>query len=215
MNKYLLFSSSLFLVSIGAQAVAPVAELKVAGKINVPTCSISVPDNGVYDLGKVSSALVQPAAKTSLPPLMKSWVVTCDSQTYLTITPTDNRSDSVVITTPGAGVTNHYGLGFVNGTGKIGAFQPHIANTSTVDGVRVALCKGIPGQCTLQAASTYLSKGNQVSWATANNQLQAGKVFRADISIYPDLASSEIMNGALTDKTKIDGSMTLSFAFAI
>ncbi|AHG20593.1 hypothetical protein Z042_13885 [Chania multitudinisentens RB-25] len=205
----------LLLLAAHTLAAAPTAELKVKGNIQVPSCTIAAPDNGVYDFGKLSSSLVRPSATTQMGNITKSWVITCDSQTYLTITPTDNRSDSVVITNPANGAPNHYGLGFVNGTGKIGAFKPILLNTSTVDGVAVALCKGVPGQCLLQSASTYISQGNQVSWATADNVLQAGRVFQADIRAQLDLASVSIMNGAITDNAKLDGSMTLNFAFAI
>ncbi|AHG18587.1 hypothetical protein Z042_02325 [Chania multitudinisentens RB-25] len=207
--------SSLLLAVANAQAAAPTAELQVAGKIGSPTCTIAAPNNGVYNLGAISASQLKPDAITRLSRLTKSWTITCDAMTYLTITPTDNRSDSMAVTYPGGGATNHYGLGFVNGTGKIGAFLILFGGNSSVDGVPTTMCKGNPGQCTVQAGAAYLTRGNQTSWATTNNVLTAGRVFKTDLATDAYLASTSTMNGAITENTKIDGSATLNFAFAI
>ncbi|AHG19997.1 hypothetical protein Z042_10370 [Chania multitudinisentens RB-25] len=207
--------SALLFTAANAQAAAPTSELKVAGKLGTPTCTIAAPNNGIYNFGSIRASRLKPDAIISLTSIAQSWIITCDGMTYLTITPTDNRSDSMVVTNASFQAPNHYGMGFVNGTGKIGGYRVVMANTSTVDGVQTPLCKGNPGQCSLQVASVFLSKGTQTSWATANNVLKAGSVFKADIRVDADLASTSTMNGVITENTKIDGSVTLNFAFAI
>nr|CBX71177.1 unknown protein [Yersinia enterocolitica W22703] len=47
---------SSFLLSVTAHAVAPTAELKVKGKIGLPTCTINAPDGGIYNIGEISAS---------------------------------------------------------------------------------------------------------------------------------------------------------------
>ena len=197
------------------QAAAPTPELKVTGKIASPTCTVSSPDNGVYDFGKI------PAAKfgygwEGLDYLEKSWVISCDSKTYLTFTTTDNRADSMAPITQGM-VDDSYGLGFINGTGKIGYFRATVpTGSSTVDGVAVKPCQGnIGSSCAVVPGILNIRKNTVMSWATADNVLKAGQVFQANIRVSPVLGHSGITNGPITENTKLDGSMTLNFAYGI
>ena len=107
--------SSLVLGMAAAHAAPPTAELKVKGKLGVPICNITAPDNGVYDLGRISAVQVKPGTTiTSLPTMSKTWIVNCDSPTYLSYRAIDNRTAT--------SSTINYGLGFINGTGKIGYY---------------------------------------------------------------------------------------------
>ncbi|EEQ16336.1 beta-fimbriae major subunit [Yersinia frederiksenii] len=42
--------SSLMLGMTAAHAAPPTIELKVKGKLGVPTCNVMAPDDGIYDL---------------------------------------------------------------------------------------------------------------------------------------------------------------------
>ena len=201
--------SALFLSASAAHADALTAELKVVGELVVPTCTVAATDEGIYDIGKQSATLIKPAASTTLAAMTKTWTVTCDAVTYMNFTPVDNRAASKSDAT-----TTSFGLGNVNGTGKIGYFTA-IASNATVDGVASRLFTSASATFT-PATTASLTNNQRTGWATtvANTQ-NSGKVFVADIAVTPVLASSAVMNGAITENTDIDGSVTLTFAYGI
>ena len=187
---------------------APTAELKVVGELSVPTCTVDSADGGVYDIGKQSSNLIKPSAETGLNPMTKTWTVTCDAATYMNFTPTDNRAGSK----SNAAATS-FGLGSVNGTGKIGYFVAK-ATKGMVDGVSTGLFTSSAATFTSKSEA-MLTSNQKTGWSTANNTQANGKVFVTDIEVTPVLASTTTMNGAITDATDIDGSVTLTFAYGI
>ncbi len=92
--KFTLFTS--IILSVAAQAAPPSAELKVKGKLGVPSCTVIAPDGGIYDLGKISATNVKSGiATTALPTMTKTWTINCDAITYLSYTSIDNRLASV------------------------------------------------------------------------------------------------------------------------
>ena len=201
--------TSLLLALSQAQAEPLNAELVVKGELTVPSCEIAAADNGTYDLGKISGTMIKPSAVTTLAAISKTWTITCDADTYLNFSPVDNRKDSA-----STAATTNFGLGFVNGNGKIGYYTAMMKNP-TVDGKTVGLFTSNTTAITAYTTANITS-GMRSGWATSTGNLQqSGKVFAADIVVTPVLASSTTMNGAITDLTDIDGSMTLNFAFGI
>ncbi len=194
-----------------AYAAPPVAELKVKGQLVVPVCTVAASDDGVYDFGKQSATLVKPNAYTNLTPMVKTWTVTCDAETYLNLTPTDNRADST------SAVANaNFGLGKVNTDGKIGYYTATMSK-ATVDNTSTSLFStrnNVIASADV-AATTAIATGGRSGWAASSTTQKSGKVFSADITVQPYLASSAIMQGPITDDTNLDGSLTLSFAYGI
>ncbi len=196
------------LATAGAHAAPPSTELTVNGQLVVPNCLVAAADDGIYDLGKITATTIKPVANTPLAPIVKSWTISCDAETYLTLSPTDNRDSSSINTTSG-----FYGLGNVNGSGKIGTYTVDILN-GAVDGVKTSLYTTSSTAISPQAEAR-IHKGYRSGWAAGTNQQKSGKTFAADFKVTPTLASSAIMNGPITEDTNIDGSMTLKFAFGI
>ncbi|MBX9489204.1 DUF1120 domain-containing protein [Yersinia enterocolitica] len=194
---------SFLIVSIAtAYAVAPVAELKVKGALTVPSCTVNAPDNGIYDFGKISSTKISSSAFVNLAAMTKNWVITCDATTYLTVKPIDNRAASVYPPS-----TSTYGLGMVNGSGKIGGYTINMQN-AVVDGNSSKLFSAV-------TETALYNHGPSVGWASADNTQAAGKVFSTDLKVAPILASTTAMNGPITEDTELNGSVTLNFAYAI
>ncbi|WP_145518233.1 DUF1120 domain-containing protein [Yersinia mollaretii] len=192
-----------------ANADAPTAELKVVGSLKVPGCTIVAPDNGVYDLGRLSSSLIKSGtATTTLPAITKNWTVNCDAETYLNFTPIDNRKASTSVPS-----TTNFGMGSVNGTGKIGYYTAQMKN-GTVNGKPSNV---FSSASTAFAATTTanLTTGLRTGWSSAANTQSVGKVFTADIMVIPVLAGTTTMGGPITEDAKIDGSLTMNFAFGI
>ncbi|HDL6856192.1 TPA: DUF1120 domain-containing protein [Yersinia enterocolitica] len=201
---------SFLIVSIAtAYAVAPVAELKVKGAFTVPSCTVNAPENGIYDFGKISSTKISSIGFVNLAAMTKNWVITCDATTYLTVKPVDNRAASVYPSS-----TSTYGLGMVNGSGKIGAYSINMQN-AVVDGNSSKLFSSSTGVFSAVTATALYNHGPSVGWASADNIQAAGKVFSTEIKVEPILASTTVMNGPITEDTELNGSVTLDFAYAI
>jgi Protein of unknown function (DUF1120) len=201
--------SSLVLGINAASADAPTAELKVIGTLTVPGCTVVAPDDGVYDFGRVSASLVKSGtATTDLTVITKTWTVNCDADTYLNFTPVDNRSASASVVS-----ATSFGLGNVNGTGKIGHYTAMI-NNGSVDGVTSNLFSSASATFPV-AAAAVLTTGMRTGWSSAANTQKAGKVFTADIMVFPRLGGTTTMNGPITEDVELDGSMTMNFAFGI
>ncbi|EMK7762745.1 TPA: DUF1120 domain-containing protein [Yersinia enterocolitica] len=208
MKKQLIALTALSYLIFGfnaANAKAPTAELTVKGQVSAPGCIIMAPDGGVYNVGEIAGHTVKPSALTVLPSITKNWSVICDAETYVSVTGSDNRAGS---STSGG----RYGLGFVNGAGKIGDYGVYFSNAK-VDGT----AKYFRKQEEAAAAILSLSIGplNGLSWVHANATKAPGKVFSADIEVMPRLGSVADMKGPITENVKIDGSMTLSIIIGI
>jgi Protein of unknown function (DUF1120) len=201
--------SSLILGINTASADAPTAELKVIGSLTVPGCAVIAPDSGVYDFGRVSASVVQPSfATTALSAITKTWTVSCDADTHLNFTPVDNRTASVSVPGP-----TNFGMGNVNGAGKIGHYTARIHN-ATVDGVASDISYP-SGQYTGVGRSFDLKHGIYHAWQSLNGGQSVGKVFTADITVSPILAGATTMGGPINDDVNLDGSMTMNFRFSI
>ncbi|AHM74126.1 DUF1120 domain-containing protein [Yersinia hibernica] len=199
-------------LSFATQAATPTADLKVKGKLGVPTCTVIAPDNGVYDLGKISATNVKSGtATTALPTVTKTWQVTCDAETYLNFVPTDNRRES----RSDVSSALNFGLGNINNTGKIGFYTVEMKNTK-VDGLSslVFYKNGSAGAFTV-VNSASLQQGYMFGWAATTTTQQYGKVFTADMVVGALLAGTTTMNGVVTEDANIDGSITMQFAFGI
>ncbi|WP_176091189.1 DUF1120 domain-containing protein [Burkholderia ambifaria] len=211
MNTHALALSavSFMLFAVAAHAEAPTAELRVTGKIDVPGCTLSVPDDGTYDFGRISPSIIKSSGTTQLTPITKSWTAQCDASTYLSFKVTDNRKDTV-------SVANYYsfGLGSVNGNGKLGYYGIKMEN-GQVDGKKTQVYATVSSAVVgASSISVFNNSGYRHGWA--NGSIPAiGKDFTVDLTVTPTLADTKTMGGALTDSVNLDGSATLTFAFGI
>ncbi|HFO2535023.1 TPA: fimbrial assembly protein, partial [Yersinia enterocolitica] len=146
---------------------------------------------------------------TALTPIKKTWTITCDSDTYLTYKAQDNRSG-----TESAVASQNFGLGLVNGTGKIGYYTVVMSNAKIDNVSSNILCIQTDGTSNCTTTSRLL-QGELQGWSNADKSLKAGKTFSADLEVSAVLAGTTTMNGPITEDTQIDGSMTMNFAFGI
>ncbi|WP_439889890.1 DUF1120 domain-containing protein [Ralstonia sp. 25C] len=201
--------AALTLAAATAHAAAPTAELKVKGTLKAPTCTVAAADDGLFDFGSVSPTLIKPGAThTALTALSKNWTVTCDADTYLTFSVTDNRATSVST----GGNPGYFGLGMVNTTGKIGYYYV-LLSSPTVDSVASSTFTTNTTTIT-SAATAYLNTGYKQGWSTGA-ALKSGKVFGATLAVTPYIGGTTTMNGAITDTVDLDGSLTLNYAFGL
>ncbi|MBC5791437.1 DUF1120 domain-containing protein [Providencia sp. JUb39] len=211
MKKSLKTVTALSALMMSATTLAAITapELKVQGELMVPACKVVAGNNGVYDLGKLSPSLIKPTVSTSLSSKLQLWTVDCDAETFLSFSVTDNREGTASAT--GA---EYFGLGNVNNTGKIGYYRVAM-KTGAVDGENSSVYSTTSSSSFSALSTAYLAKGNKMGWAAANNQQKSGLKFSTLLSVEPVLASSAQMGGPVTDTAKLDGSMTLNFAFGL
>lgn len=206
-----LFSISLFAFAVNAQGNTLTSELKVTGEIVAPKCSVLAPDNGIYDFGQISVTLIKRAATTDLAPITKTWSVTCEEDTYLSFSVVDNRVGTAAI----VGASN-FGLGMVNGRGKVGYFKAKMTDPK-VDGTAAKIYSSPSGSLndfTIVNGDANFTRGRNLGWGS-NTAMRSGKTFTSNIVVTPTLASMEDMGGPITDNVVLDGSMTMTFSFGL
>lgn len=193
-----------------AMAAAMSSELSVKGRMAIPSCQVSLNNNGVFDLGKVSSAVINSANPTEMRQITGLLHVECEAETFLNFSAIDNREGTASLVD-----STHFGLGNVNGTGKLGYYKMKLLEAS-VDQTSSSFYSAHKGSTSLSSSSdVFVDKGKVTGWADSANAQASGKTFQAILSVEPVLASSKEMGGPITDGTKLDGSATLNFSYAL
>ncbi|HGM5574381.1 TPA: DUF1120 domain-containing protein [Serratia marcescens] len=203
-------SAALMACAGGAMAASMSPELKVKGEMAVPSCQVALGNGGVFDLGKISNSLIKPTTSTELAKTSGTLAVTCEAETFLNFTVTDNREGT-------ASVNNgeHFGLGNVNGTGKLGYYKVAVMAAS-VNGLTSPVFSVSKGGSSFSATTSAAVDKNKVTgWAKSANVQNSGKTFAAVLMVTPVLASSKDMGGSIADNVKLDGSATLNFAYGL
>ncbi len=207
-------AASLALMVAGAHAAqAPTANLYVNGTLDVPPCTVAAEGDGLYDYGDLGPQDIKPGTlENKLAPISKRWTINCEGDTYLTYKVTDNADTSVSATG-----NDKFGLGNVNGTGKIGYYTVRMLNSKVDDkDTRVfATDRGIVSDNANTSASVRKSNFSMGWLQSAAYVQQIGKVFEADLEVTATLAGTQTMNGPIKDDVQLEGSLTLTFAYGL
>ncbi|HEX7816691.1 DUF1120 domain-containing protein [Dyella sp.] len=199
-----------------ACAAAPSSALKLMGAMAAPNCTVAMTDDGEFKLGKISPTQIKPdTGHTSLPPMEKDLTITCDADTYLTFSVVDNENSSASVAS-----ASYFGMGSVNTTGKLGYYSVVMsdATVSVGGGPQTAARVFVTNNGTFSPAATALlgGAGYIQGWADASKEeMIAAKLFKAKLTVKPELANAKIMSGAISDETAIAGSLTLNFRFGL
>ena len=123
--------ASLMLTATHAAMAASSVDLTVTGLITPSACTPSMSGGTTVDFGKISAKDLNadPLQPTQLETRSKPIVITCEAATLVAFQGTDNRAGSDY-----GGNGRQYGLGFVNGTEKLGDYFLNLKNI-TADGV--------------------------------------------------------------------------------
>lgn len=208
-----------------AAAEAPTADLLVKGTIEVPGCDVAITgedgdNSSEYNFGDIDSSTVKPGnITTALNPLTKTWTIQCTGKTNLTYQIEDHQAETALTPTNKA----QFGLGNVNGDGKIGFYEVDMLNAKiSSDGAEPVAAQtfgAVKGSTTFtRAASVKLSSTNVMGWSeNAANNLAAADTFIADFKVTPTLGGTGAnhMKGTITEDVKLDGSLTFTFAFGL
>lgn len=123
--------AALMLTATHAAMAASSVDLTVTGLITPSACTPSMSGGTTVDFGKISAKDLNadPLQPTQLETRTKPIVITCEAATLIAFQGTDNRAGSDY-----GGKGRQYGLGFVNGTEKLGDYFLNLKNI-TADGV--------------------------------------------------------------------------------
>jgi len=211
-NRISLIAVALALGASSAYA-APItpAELKVTGTLDVPACTVTATDDGIYNYGDLSPTDIRPGTAVHvLDAISKPWNINCEGDTYLTFKVVDNAAASRAIV-----ASENFGLGNVNGTGRLGFFTVTMRNPR-VDGTNSRVF-ATTTTAVAPAASVLVRQDNHtMGWADPSLAIQRiGRNFDVDLDVVATLAGSNAMNGPITDDVPLAGSLTLNFAYGL
>ena len=137
----------------------------------------------------------------------------CDAETYVTFQVHDAAGGTETVVD-----VNSFGLGNVNGDGRLGYYNVMMTNPR-VDGSTVlpfATNSGNPGQHGNTTGAQLRKGGFTMGWRQSGAPvLQSGKVFEADLVLSAFLAGSADIRGALTESAPLRGSLIISYAFGL
>lgn len=204
--------------SIASAEISP-HSLDVDGTIRAPSCEVSVPAGNTYDYGVMSASIVKPGtATTDLDYQKKTWTISCSAQTYLTFKAIDNQAGSASVSDE-----EKYGLGLVNGDGKIGYYTLWM-NGFTVDGESAYHGRQTTGSAAFNTNfanparilnTPTLRHGWGYRSGETSAQMRPGSLFTMDVEVRPTLAGAQTMKGPLVESVPMEGSVTFEFYFGL
>ena len=107
-------AASVMLLTSAATFAASTVDLAVKGLIVPSACTPSLSSGGIIDHGKISAKDLRPDNPTLIGTHTMTIAVICDGAIPFALNSIDNRADSALM-------REVFGLGFINGTQKLGA----------------------------------------------------------------------------------------------
>lgn len=142
MKKLLsLITTMAALTSVGHCVAASKVDVNVKGSITPAACTPALASGGVVDHGKIAFKDLN-RGETKLPAVTLSLAVSCTAPTLFAIKSIDNRAGS---SSEESGTTSGFGVGFVNGSIKVGYYHLKM-NNSMADGTAQAIIESVDGQ---------------------------------------------------------------------
>lgn len=200
----------LLLGSMAANAASSSMEFKVSGELNSKSlCHVLAGNGGVIELGKIQASNVRdtdtPLSNTHL-----DFEIKCSEKTQVSFQLIDNKAGS-----SGREGPSNYGLGYVNGTGKLGYYNMQ-AYEGSVDGIsRNLFSSHTPTSATSTSQLVTITQGMYHGWVQDGTAVASGNNFKLKFIISPWLSSLDKMNGPLTEGAQLDGSATINLLYGI
>lgn len=200
------------LLMTGASPVfaASSIDLTVKGLITPSACTPRLSPSGVVDYGKIAAKDLRENESTPLPVTTLQLNVNCEAATLFALNGVDNR--------PGSSTSvdgSSYGMGFINGTERVGnfllRFKNYLADTKPVTKL-VSRNNGVSwmenSEDAIWIPGWFTAFGNNSGgdWAPI-----AITELNSDLMLHPYIAPSSGLT--LTEEQPIDGSATLEVRY--
>ncbi|SES77819.1 Protein of unknown function [Pseudomonas sp. NFR09] len=207
--QYALLFTTLLMTTATPLLAASSTDLNVSGLITPSACTPSLSGGGVVDFGKISAADLYEHSAKALPPATLQLGVECEAATLYAFIGLDNRDGSSI------GGPTSYGLGLINQTERVGAFDLGL-NNATADGMQVATLASRDNGATWQQSSenALWTRDRLAGFGTEAAGTWAPIPIRAlssDLRIYAVIAATSTLT--LTEEQPLDGSATLELRY--
>lgn len=207
-----LIIAAVVLASVGHVIAASSVDLSVKGSITPAACTPTLSGGGVVDHGKIAFKDLNRTGETQLPVATLRLSVSCTTSTLFAVKSTDNRSGS---SSEQNGTTSGFGVGFVNGSVKVGFYLLKM-NNSMADGVTHAVIESANGQTWFDAFDN--SQMWQPLWMRSFKSSSGGGVapmpvkdMQTDLIVETRIARS--LDLPADQEIPIDGSATLDVVY--
>ncbi|MGC6368878.1 DUF1120 domain-containing protein [Pseudomonas sp. K2I15] len=205
MNKQLsALAACLLLVGTQSAFAASSVDLIVKGLITPSACTPVLSGGGTVDHGKISAKDLQPTNPTLIGTHTLTMSVSCDAPITFGLNAIDNRAGSAM-------QSSDFGLGFINGTQKIGSYNLMLQNP-VADSVAVQpITSGDNG--TTWSAERSWERGYYMSVGAMDDDTQplAVKDLTMAVQIQTVIARADSLD--LSNEVTIDGSATLEVKY--
>jgi hypothetical protein len=203
------FLAAAMLAAVAPVATAQTADLIVAGTITPPSCTLTLSNGGVVDLGQINLNTLDPLAVTDLAERTVSVSIACGGAVRFATLATENRAGTAY--TPGDA---NFGLGNTSDGNPIGYYQL-VVQTPLADSVAsTSIVAATVGSWITPAGDIRVEHGTGNIY-TAVGTSAAGPVAATTASwnlrVRPSIAPRDSL--ALTGTEPLDGSMTLEIVY--
>jgi type 1 fimbria pilin len=197
-------ATSLMLLTCATAHAASTVDLTVRGLIVPSACTPNLSGGGVIDHGKISAKDLRPDNPTHIGKNVMTIAVVCDGATSFALNAIDNRADSAIMGTL-------FGLGFINGTQKLGWFGLMLQN-AVADGVQVETIASGDGGNTWYKEK-FWDPGLYMSVATTDDTTQPVPVKELvmEMEVSTSIARTDSLD--LSNEVTLDGSATLEVKY--
>lgn len=199
------FALALLFSPLSMAIAASSADLTVTGTLTPSACIPTLSAGGRVDHGKISAKSLNQEIPTDLPRQTVQFAINCEALRPLKLAVIDNRQGSSTS-------DKAYGLGFINGTQKLGGFFVNMLNAMD-DGVpRLTLGSkdgGATWSFTQWMDPTYPLYTVSL-FSDTSRPIQAKNV-TMDLTIITSIARADSLN--LTEQVTLDGSITLEVGY--
>ncbi|CAI8803803.1 MULTISPECIES: DUF1120 domain-containing protein [Pseudomonas] len=197
-------ATSLMLLTCATAHAASTVDLTVKGLIVPSACTPNLSGGGVIDHGKISAKDLRPDNPTHIGKNVMTIAVVCDGATSFALNAIDNRADSAIM-------ASLFGLGFINGTQKLGWFDLMLQN-AVADGVQVETIASGDGGNTWYKEK-FWDPGLYMSVATTDDTTQPVPVKELvmEMEVSTSIARTDSLD--LSNEVTLDGSATLEVKY--
>lgn len=195
---------SVMLLTCATTYAASTVDLAVKGLIIPSACTPSLSSGGIIDHGKISAKDLRPDNPTLIGTHTMTVAVLCDGAIPFALNSIDNRADSSMM-------REIYGLGFINGTQKLGWFQLTLQN-AVADGVQMKTIASADGGNTWYDEKSW-EPGVYMSVAdtAGGTQPTPVKELVAQMTVDTTIARTDSLD--LSNEVTLDGSATLEVKY--
>lgn len=202
-------TAALLIASASSAFAASSTDLTVTGLITPAACEPSLSNNGIVDHGKIKAADLNQNAPTYLARKTIDFSVTCDGATPFALQGEDNRAGS-----EHESESFYFGLGLINSTEKLGAFQVNFTNPRADNRTATFIVSDNGGQNWQKLHSSFaLRKSSDwvsvAAWGTETPIPVT--TFTGQMQINTEIAPANQLT--LTDDVTMDGSLTLNVIY--